>query len=199
MRVITLDRNAFQEHAARLADLVAADKSIDRFDVIIGVKRGGSVVCDAFCHFFPKDSFEFRCDVSLQRPSTKLKTGRVNALLKKLPLKLLDVMRMAESVLLSLCGKVRKKSEVVPQIVLPDDLKRVLCKNKRHRILIIDDAIDSGGTLYAVIKSLSDINPSAQIKVAVMTVTTPAPIVDADYSLYHNRTLIRFPWSNDFR
>lgn len=198
MRVITLDRGAFELHAGRLAALVAADDSIGRFDAVIGVKRGGSVVCDAFCRHFSKDSYALRTDVFLQRPSTKLKTGPVNRALKKLPLKLLDMLRMFESRLMSVRRKLVKNRNV-PHVVLPDELMRALCEKQRPVILIIDDAIDSGDTLYAVIKSLTDVNPSARIKVAVMTVTTSDPVVYADYSLYRNHTLIRFPWSNDFR
>lgn len=37
------------------------------------------------------------------------------------------------------------------------------------------------------------------IKIAVITVTTPHPIIDADFYLYHNRVLVRFPWSNDVK
>ncbi len=198
MRVITLDRGAFELHAGRLAALVAADDSIGRFDAVIGVKRGGSVVCDAFCRHFSKDSYALRTDVSLQRPSTRLKTGPVNRALKKLPLKLLDMLRMFESRLMSVCRKLVKKRNV-PHVVLPDELMRALCEKQWPVILIIDDAIDSGDTLNAVIKSLTDVNPSVRIKVAVMTVTTSDPVVYADYSLYRNHTLIRFPWSNDFR
>ena len=37
------------------------------------------------------------------------------------------------------------------------------------------------------------------VKIAVITVTTPNPIVDADYFLFHDRVLVRFPWSNDVK
>jgi len=197
MRVVTLDRDAFERHACRLAALVSADSSA-RFDAVVGVKRGGTVVCDAFCRHFSKDSYALRTDVSLQRPSTKLKTGTVNKILKKLPVKLLDMMRMLESRLMSVRRRFAK-NRIVPDVVLPDELVRALCENQQPKILIIDDAIDSGDTLYAVIKSLTGINSLVRVKVAVMTVTTSKPIVYADYSLYSNHTLIRFPWSNDFR
>ena len=37
------------------------------------------------------------------------------------------------------------------------------------------------------------------LKIAVITVTTATPAVEPDYCKYHNRTLIRFPWSIDYK
>ena len=67
------------------------------------------------------------------------------------------------------------------------------------KILVIDDAIDSGDTLFAIATTLKDMNPDARIDIAVMTETTRHPRIRANYTLYRNRTLIRFPWSNDYK
>ena len=67
-------------------------------------------------------------------------------------------------------------------------------------ILIVDDACDSGSTLRAVMDAVRKISPErVVIKTAVITTTTYRPVVSPDFSLYRNRTLIRFPWSKDMK
>lgn len=195
MRVITLDNKEFDEHSELLAKAVATDGR--HFDAIVGVKRGGSVVCDVFCRNFPRDFYGMRTDVWKQRSSTKRKGGRVGAILKRLPYLLLNLMRMGESEMLSLRHRF---SNYHPSLVeIPEGLKGLLKTLKTPEILVIDDAIDSGDTLYAVVQTLKKVNPSVKVKVAVITVTTKSPRIFPDYYIYNNRTLVRFPWSNDFK
>lgn len=196
MQVLTLDDKAFDRHASMLADKVSAHSGY--FDIIIGVRRGGSFVCDAFCHHFPRERYGVRSDVTLQRPSTKHKGRFFSKIMKRLPIWLLDLMRMAEARILAF----RHDSASPPplrDIEADSDLKTRIATAERPDILIIDDAIDSGDTLYSIIHALKNMNPDARITIAVMTQTTANPRVRADYTLYDNRTLIRFPWSNDYR
>ncbi len=197
MQVLTLDPSAFEQHAAKLAELVETSDS-HRFDAIVAVKRGGSFVCDAFCHYFPKENYKERYDISLQRPSTKRKNGVINKILKQLPYPLLNLMRMAESRLLS-WRKEREEHAPIPNIDFPGGLAKILRDEEMPNILIIDDAIDSGDTLFAIAKTLRKANIQAMIRIAVITETTMNPRIHADYSLYRNKTLIRFPWSNDYK
>ena len=196
MQVLTLDSDAFEKHAEFLARSVE-EKLTDRLDAIVAVRRGGSFVCDAFCRYFPKNRYRSRYDVTLQRPSTKRKGGAVGRLLKLLPRPILDFMRMAESYLLSL--RHRNTASNMARLDIPDGLNTILEGYNNPNILIIDDAIDSGDTLYAIVETLKRMNPNTSIRIAVMTETTPCPCVHADFTIYRNRTLIRFPWSNDYR
>lgn len=66
-----------------------------------------------------------------------------------------------------------------------------------QNILIVDDAVDSGATLLAVVEAVRIDMPGAEVRSAVITQTTPSPVITPDYTLYNNRTLIRFPWSMD--
>ncbi|MCM1142578.1 MAG: phosphoribosyltransferase domain-containing protein [Muribaculum sp.] len=195
MRVITLDNKKLEEHAERLAAIVAADGLC--FDAIVGVKRGGAVVCDAFCRHFPAEKYGLRADVSKQRSFTKRKGGKVSVVLKRLPYWMLDMMRMVESKVLAL--RHRFSGGSVSAMEIPEDLMQVLETRHKPRILVVDDAIDSGDTLYAVIQTLKEVKPSADVRVVVVTVTTKSPRVMADYYIYNNRTLVRFPWSNDYK
>lgn len=198
MQVITLNQEALEVVAARLAEKVEAGCSGHSYDIIIGIRRGGSYVCDAFCHSFPEVLCGKRYDVDLQRPNTRRKGGIVRIILKQLPVRVLDLMRMAESRLLSFRNR-HKKEGVTPQVAIDKELATIVTDTENPRILLIDDAIDSGHTLSVVIATLKNMNPSATIETAVITETTDSPIVRADYSIYSNRTLIRFPWSNDFK
>ena len=196
MQVITLNEDSFDKHAERLAKWVE-ELPDSRFNALVAVRRGGSLVCDAFCRHF-NGSYGARYDVTRQRPSTRRKGKAVSALLKCLPLPILDIMRMAESFLLS----IRRRSDTTPsmaEIEMPLGLRKILKEEKFPKILIIDDAIDSGDTLFDIVATLKKTNPNAVIRIAVLTETTRNPRIRADVALYRNRTLIRFPWSNDYK
>lgn len=197
MQVLTFDTIAFDRHAKKLARIVK-ESCGENFDAIVAVRRGGSFVCDAFCRHFPEDRYRSRYDVALQRPSTKRKNGWVSNLLKRLPYPILDIMRMVESTLLSLRRKI-KAPTTTPSAEMPEGLLSLLREKEFPNILIIDDAIDSGDTLFAIAETLRTTNENTNVRIAVMTVTTSHPRIRADYSLYRNKTLIRFPWSNDYK
>ena len=197
MQVVTLNRQDFEAHAERLARAVEKG-SADCYDAIVAVRRGGSLVCDAFLRYFPKTRYAARYVVTLQRPSTKRKEGTAGRILKRLPRPVLDAMRIMESNMLSLCRKLRNPVRI-PDVEIPDGLAKTLTTNARPAILVIDDAIDSGDTLFAIIETLRKTNPDTSVSIAVMTETTADPRVRGNYTLYRNRTLIRFPWSNDYK
>lgn len=72
--------------------------------------------------------------------------------------------------------------------VNPDDIKR---------ILIVDDAIDTGNSVKAVRETVKKRFPSAQIKIAAINVWEMNDLVAAaDYFLYTN-TALRTPMSKD--
>lgn len=93
---------------------------------------------------------------------------------------------MAESYILS------KKRPVIPVInVNPADYSPF------KRILVVDDAVDSGATARGILDAIHRLPGQRLTALAVITVTTPHPVVKVDFALYTNRTLIRFPWSKD--
>lgn len=198
MRVKTLDRDSLENHASRLAAKVAFDMPSGGYDVIVGIRRGGSVVCDALCRHIPKSAFRLRTDVSLQRPSTKRKTARSGAMLRKLPYSMLNLMRMAEALMLSVINRF-SRDDSLRHVELPESLTSVLETQENPCILLIDDAIDSGRTISEVAEAFKKVNCRVRIKTAVITVTTTSPCFTADYYIYNNHTLIRFPWSDDYK
>lgn len=195
--MLTLNPEAFDAHAVRLAEAVE-NGSATYYDAIVGIRRGGSIVCDAFLHHFPTRRYGARYDITLQRPSTKRKEGHFGKLLKHLPYPILDGMRIAESFMLFLLKKM-KANRKTPNVAIPEGLAATLTQKRCPEILLIDDAIDSGDTLKAIIDALKIANPDATVSTAVITETTSQPRVRANYTLYRNRTLIRFPWANDYK
>lgn len=82
-------------------------------------------------------------------------------------------------------------------VEIPDGLSEFIAGRNNSKILIVDDAIDSGTTATSVRNAISSLNPDAEIRIAVITVTQPYSLKFADFYLYGDGTLIRFPWSID--
>ena len=84
----------------------------------------------------------------------------------------------------------------------PEDLAAALAERLGAlpmpvRILVADDAVDSGTTLASVLHLLADIcPPGTEIRSAAITQTLENPRARPDYVLLHG-TLCRFPWSFD--
>ena len=112
---------------------------------------------------------------------------------------LCNVLRIVESRVNEWRSK-GKEPVRIGEIRLPDDVaSRLKELGENATVLLVDDAIDTGATIQQARLQLLKQFPDITIRVAVITVTIPHPICDADFCLYHNRTLCRFPWSNDYR
>lgn len=197
MQVITLTSDKFERECGRLAMLVAGNHP-KAFDAAVAIRTGGVWVADSMSRALHKGYFGEMIDVTLQRPSTKKKEGLIDKLLPHLPIPVLDLMRMAEAQALNISHRISKTAPL-PEVTIPNRLAAILSEREAPEILIIDDAVDSGVTLAAVRRAIASTNPAAKVKSAVITVTTDHPRLRPDFSLYSNHTLIRFPWSKDFR
>ncbi len=81
--------------------------------------------------------------------------------------------------------------------------RRVVCRKplppKYKKILVVDDALDTGLSLEAVLSWLKSHGfASALIKTAVLTTTGEEPHIVADFSLL-DKVICAFPWSYDSR
>lgn len=81
--------------------------------------------------------------------------------------------------------------------------RKVICEGisppRDKRILLVDDAIDTGFTIRAVIDYLNNNGwRMHSIKVAVITTTEENPVIQPDMSLFTQR-FFAFPWSYDSR
>lgn len=164
-------------------------------DLVIGVLNGAKFLIE---EFKKSEKFTSSCfvEVKLQRESEKMKRNKiVSIILKILPYYLLNRLRIIESEKVK--SKIKKVDflELNSKIVILDNLPNIHVK----KILIIDDALDSGKTIYLIKNELTKKYPNlTEIKSAVIAWTIDQSIVKPDYYVYKN-TLVRYPWSKDFK
>ncbi|MCM1449738.1 MAG: haloacid dehalogenase-like hydrolase [Clostridiales bacterium] len=181
MKVVTVDHTMLSCLCARLEN-AARDYNPD---VILSIASGGTYVGNLMFASLP------HVEVSLHRESTAMKqrSGMGISIMKRMPLWVCDAMRVVESVILSLKKRRPRDFVLSPQLVS--------LLSRYHRILVVDDAVDSGVTLKAVTDSLSRLPDPPIVRTAVITVTTRNPLISPDYRLMTG-VLLRFPWSLDF-
>lgn len=150
-------------------------------ELVVAIARGGVWVAENMftdvCHM----------SVKVQRRNTQLKKSFISKIVKRLPRQIQDWLRIQEARFGSGSGN-SCNSELI--FTIPDGLTPT-------RILIVDDAVDSGRTLKIVDEACKKNFPHAEIRSAAITVTRSKPYAAPDYTLYHDHTLIRFPWSLD--
>lgn len=177
---MTLDRQAFAEVCGRLESVVADAGFVP--DVVLSIAQGGVYVGERLFQDVP------HFGTSLQRPSTRYKRPRLKAVLRRLPRPVLDALRKAEAMWLGM----RKPRPIdIAQVIIPAEIAT------GKRILVVDDAVDSGATLDGVVRALCVAAPDAEVRTAVVTVTTKQPLIAPDFVIFNDLTLIRFPWSMD--
>lgn len=195
MRVKTLLGEEFKNGCKRLCEEIQKDYSPD---VVIGVLTGGGHVGREISqHLVTFSNYQY-VEIKVQRKDTKKKEkGVYHKVLQILPYFLLNWLRMAEMLYEDVKAK-KSNPKREGTIELPANVDAYL-KEDRHQILLVDDAIDTGATLKLIKDWLTENYPLASVRIAVVTVTSNHPLIDADYCLYHDRTLVRFPWSNDVK
>lgn len=190
-KVITLGNREFPEACEKLQALITA--SGFQPDCVIGIETGGRFVAE---NIFRDNPHEY---VRLQRPSTASKTGVIRSIIRLLPQRVTNYLRKVEARRLS--AKFRHLASMPEHIenIISQKIKTLHIPDISHhdRILIVDDAIDSGMTMEAVCRAVRNTSHGADIRTAVITVTEPDPLLKSDYTLFNDRTLVRFPWSND--
>lgn len=177
--VLTLDQDTFAEHCCRLEAAVRARDFMP--DAVLGIITGGEAVAARMFVGVP------HCGVCLQRPGTATKRGMAGRLLRRLPRGVNNMLRIAEAYMLGLRRSEPRKfnGELPPELA------------GARRILIVDDAVDSGATMQAIYAAVAATHPRAELHSCAITVTTRHPLMRPDTALYNNGTLIRFPWSQD--
>lgn len=190
MDVITLTYSKAEQCAEKLINEIDFHP-----DLVIGVLNGAKFLIEEFKKSKKFETSRF-IEVKLQRESEKVKRNKiVSIILKILPYYLLNRLRIIESEKVK--SKIKKVDflELNSKIVILDNLPNIDVK----KILIIDDALDSGKTIYLIKNELTKKYPNlTEIKSAVIAWTIDQSIVKPDYYVYKN-TLVRYPWSKDFK
>lgn len=193
--VVSFDRASFDEACAALMRLVVQDGCPD---ALIGIRTGGLYVAESMAKAagYTVPVLSLTC----RRPSTQYKTSvaTLKKIITKLPRPVVDRLRIMEHSLLT-----RKSQPVQPgdfqfdseELALLDDWLE--SAGQRPSLVVVDDAIDTGATLSRVLDAVAHhAPPTARIRSAVITVTTPKPWALPRYTLY-SQQLCRFPWSLD--
>jgi hypoxanthine phosphoribosyltransferase len=190
----TLDAARFEAACASLMHQV-----LDSFapDLLVGVRTGGLVVAESMAQTAatPIPVLPLTC----RRASTGVK-ARVKLLpkiLAALPTPAVDVLRWLEHRVLS----TRRRKQAAVQHIDHDEAyaigRHLSHSHVAPRVLVVDDAVDSGVTLATVLRLLRDTCPAGtEFRSAVVTVTLDQPLAEPDFSLYRG-VLCRFPWSFD--
>ena len=196
MQVITLSSQMLNLKSRELAGLVM--QSEWNPDLVIGIKTGGLYVAGPLVVEFNKNSLiPVYTTVSLSRPSTqKKKDFNIGWILKKIPYFVLDVLRNIEVFIIEHQKDKHYNSKKEKDIPKTDELVQLIKKSKK--ILLVDDAIDTGSTVFALKNFISSIDVNIEVKIAVLTTTHKKPYIRADFSLY-SRVLLRCPWSEDYK
>lgn len=195
MNIVTLNIPGLDWQTRVLAQQIEQDHPTP-FTMILAVKKGGSFVARSFLKSYPEELVKFFGEVDLHRPSTKYKKGVLVKILPHVPLWILNAMRRTEAAMLKFSQHLREPR--VPHLDLAPDIASRL-EGGVPEVLLIDDAVDSGTTARGVIDAVLRANPKARVKLMAITVTTESPLVMADYYTYNNGTLVRFPWSKDYK
>ncbi|HEY5686709.1 MAG TPA: phosphoribosyltransferase family protein [Yeosuana sp.] len=190
MEVITLNKELFSE---KCSELIC--KMDFHPDFVVGILSGGGYVIDEIVNEVGFDSVQFEL-VRLHRRNKFKSNFIIKSILKLLPYKFTNKLRIFES---------KKARSSIAEL----NLTKVFSNNIDFKlnsdsietvknILILDDAIDTGRTMFIVKNSLGKLFPKSQIKTAVISWTIENSIIKPDYYLYKN-ILVRFPWSIDYK
>jgi hypoxanthine phosphoribosyltransferase len=118
-------------------------------------------------------------------------------LLAALPTPVVNLLRRLEHRLLIAPRGSRARPQQIDHTEAEAIAAWVATSARRARILVADDAVDSGVTLDTVLGLLRRLCPrGTEIRSAAITQTLENPKARPDYVLFHD-TLCRFPWSFD--
>jgi hypoxanthine phosphoribosyltransferase len=187
--VKTLDSIGLKKASEELRALVAKDFAAQ---LLIGIRTGGFVVAEAFSQATQPIPL---VPITCRRPSTgkKQKSSLLKKIVLRAPTCINNQLRIAEHIYLT-----QVKTPSLREVTFDESELALIKQMGANKILIIDDSVDSGGTLKAVYDAVKLACPNANIKTATITTTTEKPLIQPDYCLYHY-VLCRFPWSLDFK
>ncbi len=192
MKVITLNTIGFFEKLNKLSD------KVDEIpDVVVEVLNAGGYLGKVTKN---DEKFNNVCykQIRIQRRGEFIKQSLIfRSLLKILPYNVLDKLRLYESRKVKNSIKKLSLEELKKKNINLDSFELPSQKTIKN-ILILDDAIDTGRTMFVIKNSLQKQFPQASIKIAVISWTLENSIIKPDFYIFKN-VLVRFPWSKDYK
>ena len=189
----TLNQAAFDAACAELMRVVEQDFTPA---LVVGVRTGGLAVAAAMARAAATRPTVL--PLTCRRPATTLKSciPGLRSILATMPEPVLNTLRQAEH-RLSMGRRHAAGSAHVDMAEAALIGAWLADTPSARRVLVADDAVDSGMTLAAVLRALRTVcPPRVEPRTAVITLTMENPVVTPDYTLYRG-VLCRFPWSFD--
>lgn len=191
-QVKTVDNSALREMSRSLVTMAGPFGA----DLIVGIATGGAEVARAMVDVTPESELVI---VTRQRAGTSVKNRfGLPILLRALPRCLSNLLRRFEVWMREARFRLRKDQRP-PQpgarAIDLSDSDAVLVKNA-SRILVVDDTVDSGETMFEVRSLMEQLAPHALIRTAALATTWRQVPIEVDYVL-EPRTLLRLPSSFD--
>ena len=193
MKVVTLNAQMFDEANKQLVALSPSNP-----DLIISVLNGGGYLINSMIKqgFYPNTPI---VSVKLQRSSTKKKDKKLfTLLLQLLPYKLLDILRVFESNKIKKTFEKRGNSRIDSRDLQLNNSDIKLLK-KARKIMIIDDAIDTGVTVWRIKNEIEKhFTASPSVFISVISWTIRSSKIKPNAFIYRDQ-LVWFPWSKDYK
>lgn len=196
MKIVKMNWFDIETGISNLLDQFMKTKnSTDKF-LVVGIANGGIKLADILEQQIKKNSIKSdKIYIRSQRPNKNIKKGiLLKAIIKLLPIYINDLLRKLEHSILSLK---RKNQQRTCELIDIDVHKLRELLNEYNNVLVIDDAVDSGASMMAILDYLKNINSNISITTFSLTTTMLDPILSPDYSLYEN-VLVKGPWSIDY-
>ena len=202
IRIRTVGYVQFHEDCGRLWDSIVQKCSPA---MVVGIRSGGWWVAKEMMAARSSPGATF-LPLTCRRPgtATKERSRLFRGLVRILPYVVLDGLRRLEYYFVTLprCRSAQDTGRHKTSVLEPAELTAIRAAAAELPpeacVLVVDDSLDSGATLWNVISALRSVLPTdVAMFTAAFTVLGPAPIVAADFSLYR-RINCRFPWSFDF-
>jgi len=196
-RRVLADEAAVARMLRRLASEIVEKAGGTGDLALVGIRTGGLVVAQSMIRAAstPLPVLALTCRRELTKVKSRLKA--VRTLLSALPQPTANLLRRVEHRLITAPSAHRAQPRQIDRTEVENIGHCVTMLPAPTRILVIDDAVDSGATLATALQVLRNVcPPGTEIRSAVITQTLDRPIVRADYVL-HRGTLCRFPWSFD--
>ena len=192
MKVINFEQKNFDDF---LENTLKDWKNDSSKILVLGIKEGGVYLAENVFQVLRNSANQVDLKfIKCQRPSTSVKKKNefrkafIQTIFKISPIIILDLLRNVEHYFLT-----KKSIEYNREIILDE----IINFNLYDKIVIVDDAVDSGVTLQKVndyVQSLAV--KSTKVKSLAVVITSNNAIVTPDFYLYKD-VLIRFPWSLD--
>lgn len=193
MHVVTLHAPDVERITTELCRSVVA--SWGHPDLVIAVLSGGRDVGEAARKTFVSSPL---ITVSLSRPGGVFKR-RIRTALRRLPNGLTAMMRRIEDRVLRFGVQRRDRPGDVDRLTdaLASDVGGL--RAGAHKILVVDDAVDSGYTIACVRDAVRRLRADAEVRALVIVQTRQQPEWRPEFCHYRGGVSIRFPWSSDYR